>query len=150
MRVLGIGMAELIGGALTILLGLFVVVEASGYPIGTARNMGPGFFPVGLGILLMVSGAGILAVEGKALESPPFPALAWRALFALTAAILSFAFLIERFGLAPAVMSAVFLSCLAEEKVPWLKAAAIAVAMATVTATIFVFLLGLPLSVVRW
>jgi hypothetical protein len=44
-------------------IGIVTVLEARGYSVGTARNMGPGYFPILLGYLLLMIGGGT-AVRG--------------------------------------------------------------------------------------
>ena len=57
------------GGALLLLLGLYVTWERRVLPLGSAQNPGPGYFPLLLAILLIVFGA-VLILRGK--ESRPF------------------------------------------------------------------------------
>ena len=50
------------GGALMVAIGAGVVWwTALQYPIGTLQRMGPGYFPLALGIILMATGACIAA-----------------------------------------------------------------------------------------
>jgi hypothetical protein len=64
------------GGALMVALGAGVALAARGYEIGTLRAMGSGFFPLVLGVLLVVVGLAIVATTPlkPAAALPPGPA----------------------------------------------------------------------------
>lgn len=51
-------------GALMVLLGLIAANDGTHYPIGTLRQMGPGYFPIALGMLLIVLGMLIAGTAG--------------------------------------------------------------------------------------
>ena len=53
-------------GGLMILIGLGAAAEGSNYHVGTLVRMGPGFFPVALGVILVLLG---LMIAGTALAS---------------------------------------------------------------------------------
>jgi cytochrome c biogenesis protein CcdA len=48
---------DVIAGTLFVLIGVFAVLVARAYPAGSAMRMGPGYFPLVLGWLLIVLGA---------------------------------------------------------------------------------------------
>ena len=55
-------MPDLIAASLAVVLGLFTLYESSGYDMGSLRDMGPGYFPrilaivlIGLGLALVIS-----------------------------------------------------------------------------------------------
>ncbi|CAM3422331.1 tripartite tricarboxylate transporter TctB family protein [Paracoccus nototheniae] len=88
---------DLAWGGLLGLTGLVVAGYAwASYDMGSLRRMGPGVFPVTLGLLLAVFG-GLIAVP--AMERPvrrqPF---AWPETIAVIAALLTFGLLLERLG----------------------------------------------------
>jgi hypothetical protein len=53
------------GGALT-LLGVLVIVESRGLPLGTLRTPGPAFVPVALALVLLAFGVAIAALGTRA------------------------------------------------------------------------------------
>ena len=100
---------------------LFMAVAAFGlwvsrdYPVGTALRMGTGYVPrllcwvlLGLGALILVQGLRA-AVRGRCARSRP----AWRAVIAVTAALVLFALSIERLGLVVAIVLLVGIGALA-------------------------------------
>jgi hypothetical protein len=56
------------GGLLMLVLGIVVAVQGTSYSIGTLSRMGPGYFPVALGVILALCGIAI-GVQG-AMHSP--------------------------------------------------------------------------------
>ena len=48
---------DILAGTLFIVIGALALLGARGYPVGSAMRMGPGYFPVVLGWLLVALGA---------------------------------------------------------------------------------------------
>lgn len=133
-----------------ILLGIFSAWQSSYYSFGTVSRIGPGMFPLALGVILIIAGCGIMMIEsrlGKGSAIRSFPA---RGIFSISVAILAFAFLIERVGLAPAVFAAVFFSALAEREFRIKRVFVLAIALAAVCSLIFTVLLGLQVRPLQW
>ncbi|HEX5998571.1 MAG TPA: tripartite tricarboxylate transporter TctB family protein [Hyphomicrobiaceae bacterium] len=131
---------------------LFIVFGCTGlwlgrdFAIGTLSKMGPGFFPalmsialIGIGVLL---GARSLAVPGDPVERIAF----WPQLLIL-AGIVAFGLLIERVGLAVAVLAVAAISGIAAQGLRWYELAALALAMSAFAVVLFVTLLGQPIPV---
>ena len=120
------------------------VITAGGYSVGTAGRMGPGYFPLALGMLLGVLGfitIGRAIVDGSDRVAP----LQWRPLLVLPAAVCLFGLLIQWCGLAITVVIVVVASaCAARESRP-LEVAALATTLAVFCTGIFVYALRLPL-----
>lgn len=138
------------GGMLAAALGAFAIWEGAGYAIGTARRMGPGWFPVALGLLLIALGLALAlwgltrrAARAEAGEDDERPD--WRALAAVAAGLAGFAALIERAGLVPAVFALVALASLAAGPPRPLRVLALAAAVSALSWAVFRLGLGLPL-----
>lgn len=144
-RIAGLGLTEIMAGGLCVLVGLATMVEATSYAMGTVRRMGPGWFPFALGLLLLVLGLGIIFVEGKFRPARTPGPLAVRSLGGIMAAILAFALLIDRNGLAPAVFAATFLATFAEREVRLVPSLVLAACVTVLTAFVFHFGLALPI-----
>lgn len=92
---------DFIAGIVLVMFGLFVALYASShYHVGAVERMGPGFFPMVLGWLLVGLG-GLVAILSfrrtvHAFAPPPF---AIRPFAAILLAVAGFALLIERIGL---------------------------------------------------
>lgn len=139
---------DLLGAGFAIVLGLFVLFESSHYTLGTLRDMGPGYFPRMFSVLLIILGAllALAALLSKdTAERISLPRLG--SVIFIGAAFISFALLIDRFGMIPAVFSAVFLSTFASSNVRIGRSLVLSAATACACAALFVFALGLPIKV---
>jgi hypothetical protein len=148
MRPAGFNLAEIVGGVAIIALGAFVVFEASGYPIGQLRRMGPGYLPVVLGSVLILLGL-LVILEGRAARTT-IPAVPWRALLAISAGIVAFGVLVRPLGLVPAVVALVLIASLAEERLRLGTALVLALGLAAFAWIVFVSLLGLSMRPFWW
>lgn len=95
---------DLIGGLVLFGIGLGVFAMAFGYGIGTVSEMGAGFVPAALGVIIMVLSASITAQSFRIPAALVRPA--WRPLMGVSAAIGVFALAIEHLGLVPSVVLA--------------------------------------------
>jgi len=139
---------DLIAGAVFVAFGLAFAITAWSYDIGTALRMGPGYFPILLGSLLVLLGVGI-AIEGRLRgAAPPAGPIPWRAIILLTAAVLFFGFTVRRLGLAPALFGAVLLAAFSSKRTTIVMAFVMAAGLSAVCILIFVELLGLPLPLI--
>src|SRR5487761_1922112 len=84
---------DLLGGGLVLLLGGGTMLEASQYELGSLRRMGPGYFPLALGVILAVTGA--LIMLGSLRHAPEAPTgrvrPEWRGWFCICAGVVAFA-----------------------------------------------------------
>src|SRR2546428_11653706 len=94
-------------GAMLIAIGTAAMVAARNYPFGTALRMGPGYFPMILGALLILFGLSMLA---SALRGGERVAGSWslRALIALPLALVLFGALMEHGGFVAAMIVLIF------------------------------------------
>ena len=116
---------------------------ALAYPFGSVQQMGPGFFPRALGLILV--GFGLLTMvrglrSGIAVEG----AWGWFPLAMLTVAIVAFGWLMEHVGLIPSLVVLVVASAYAGKEFRWLEVAILAGVMCAMAAGIFIWGLGLP------
>ncbi|MDO5529668.1 MAG: tripartite tricarboxylate transporter TctB family protein [Paracoccus sp. (in: a-proteobacteria)] len=135
---------DIAGGLALTATGLAVAAYAAGhYEFGTLRRMGPGFFPVVLGLMLALLGA-VIALPGFAREGKP-GRIAIRELIAVLASIAAFALLLYRAGLVPATMVSVLISSLAAPRGGVLWRIVLAAIVAALTVLIFSVLLRMTL-----
>lgn len=142
---------EFATGILFAAIGLGFAYFGADYGIGTARRMGPGYFPVVIGGALCLIGIGIIVravVARMPLERAP--KLYMRPLLFLTASVLTFGLTINRFGLIVACISTVFVAAAASQTTRLKETAAVAVALGAFCALVFVEFLGLPMRLWRW
>jgi hypothetical protein len=125
-------------------IGIVIVLEARGYSMGTARNMGPGYFPILLGYLLLMIGGGT-AVRGLWLEGEGIKIRSLRPLLMVSGAVLSFAFLLKPCGLILAILALVFISCLGSREFRFRDVMILFFVLAVIATVLFVYTLELPL-----
>jgi hypothetical protein len=138
---------DTLAGLLFVAIGLGAVVIASTYDLGSARAMGPGYFPLVLGALIALFG-GILVVQsflGPGGER--VTAFAVRPTLFIVASIVAFAFLVRPAGLIPAIAAVVVLGRLADTRIRVGESLLMAAVIALVCTVLFVFLLKMPLRV---
>lgn len=140
------------GGGLMLLIGLGAVMQGLTYRVGSLSKMGPGFFPVALGVLLALTGAVIAAtahrgvVIDKDADKPP----EWRGWFCITGSIMAFIALGKYGGLIPATFAIVFISALGDRQNTVKKAFFLAVAMVAICVLVFWWALHMQFPLFRW
>jgi hypothetical protein len=130
-------------GALLIAIGASAMLIARNYAFGTALRMGPGYFPVVLGGLLVGFGLYVLA---SGLRSAEAIGGSWplRALVMLPLSLVLFGFLMERAGFLPALLVLIIGSATASSQFRFIEVLLFSVVLTALSAAIFVFGLGLP------
>jgi hypothetical protein len=150
MKVLGIGGYDWLTGGIVTAIGVFVVARSVTYQVGSASHMGPGYFPLVSGILVIIFGLAIIFVEGRRAVEGVNVQPQFRALVFISLGLASFAALIERAGLVPAVMATTILCCLANKSIRPPTAVALAVVAAALASAIFVWGLRMPMDLIEW
>ncbi len=139
------------GGALMILIGVAAASGSLRYQIGTPSNMGPGFFPAAVGVLLAMVGlaialtAGLSPDEDGARISPD-----WRGWGCIIGGILAFVVLGQYGGLVPATFAIVFISALGDRTNSVWQAFWLASAMVVISIVVFSWALQLQLPLFAW
>jgi hypothetical protein len=135
-------------GVMYAAFGLATTAGALTYRMGTAVEMGPGYFPFWLGLLLVAVGIGVAV---SALKRPdeiahPEPWHLRRTGLILGSALL-FGFILTTAGLALSVFAIVLLSSLASEEFAWRTSLLNALILSVLNVVIFVYVLRLQISV---
>jgi hypothetical protein len=116
------------------------------YAIGTLSRMGPGFFPMMMGIALIGTG-GVLLARSLVSSGEPIERIAVWPQILILAAIVAFGLLIERVGLAVSVIAVAVISGIAAQGLRWFELAALAIATSALSVALFTYLLGQPIPV---
>lgn len=139
------------GGLLMILIGAGAGVTAAHYPIGTLADMGPGFYPLAIGILLALVGLAIAIAGGLSQgASGPRRKIDRRGGFCIIAGTLAFAVLGVYGGLVPATFAIVFISALGDRNNSLLQAFLLAAAMVVIAVLVFWWALQVQLPLFNW
>jgi hypothetical protein len=130
-------------GAMLIAIGALAIFLARNYEFGSALRMGPGYFPVILGALLIVFGLYILATGLRSSEKIEG---SWsiRGLIVLPIALLLFGALIDRAGFVPAMMVLIFGSATASTEFRFLEVLLFSIFLTALAVAVFIWGLGLP------
>jgi uncharacterized membrane protein len=130
-------------GLMLIGIGGAAMLIARNYPFGTALRMGPGYFPIILGALLIVFGLAILAYG---LRSRERIAGSWslRALIILPLSLILFGVLMEHAGFVPAMMVLIFGSATASTEFKFVEILLFSIGLTVLSVVVFVWALGLP------
>lgn len=139
---------DLLSGAVFVAFGLAFAITAATYELGTPLRMGPGFFPLALGGILVVLGVAIVLkafVSGEGSHIGPVP---WRSLVLLLAALFFFGYFVRALGLVPTLLVTVAMAALAGRSVRVVPAVVIAACLTALSVVVFVVLLQLRLPLI--
>lgn len=139
---------DIIGGFGLAAVGLFAVLYGQRYEFGDLNRMGPGYFPVVLGLILSVLGV-LIALPAFFRKGAPIT-VAWKTFALIMASLLVFAFTLKLLGLVLASAFTVFVASLADNAPGWKWRIATAVGIAGITWVVFKFGLGMVLPTWPW
>lgn len=148
---------DFFAGLMYLVVGLAFAIGAIDYNVGTAARMGPGYFPLILGVLLALIG---LVISLKATVSgpeggDPVGKWAWKQIFFVLAANFTFGILlvgvpalgIPGFGLIVAIIGLVFIASTAGHNVNYKEVLVLALILAAGSYAVFVWALNLQFPV---
>ena len=109
--------------------------------------MGPGYFPVLLGLVLVgLGGAIAYSAVGKPQEA--FGMVAWRGITLVTVGIVFFAVTVRGLGMAPSLAIASFLAARASGRLSLLGSLLLAIGLSAFCVVLFIYALRLPYPVI--
>jgi putative tricarboxylic transport membrane protein len=141
---------DFLAGLLFSAVGLAVVVVAwSHYPIGTTAAMGPGYFPTMLGGILAAFG---LYIMGRGVIRPALIEGRWaiRPLLLITVGVIAFGFVMDHFGMVPALLALFFISALGGHEFKFTEVVVLSAVMLVIAWGIFIYGLGVPFRLFVW
>jgi putative tricarboxylic transport membrane protein len=135
-------------GLILTALGIVGIAGAYGHPAGTLQRIGPGFFPLLVGIALLVCGVALIWRAGPG-DSNVAPARLLQPAVSVFGSLLAFAILLPALGLAPAAFATVLVA-----SGFWRRslkfALGLAVAVAVLGTALFVLGLGIRVPALTW
>ena len=144
-------------GLMFMVVGVAFAVGSTNYPLGVGARMGPGLFPLGLGILLACLGAAItvVALTVPTRRGDKLGKFAWKPLIFIIAANLIFGVALggvpsinlPPMGLIAGIYALTLLACNAGDKFIWKEALGLATVLAVLSYGAFILLLKLQLPV---
>jgi len=129
-------------------LGVGLLWEGRDLAIGQLRRIGPGFMPRVVGWALLALSVGLF-FEALRIR-PQHSSIPFRPILLVMAGIGSFAVVIERLGMVPAIFGLTVLSALAERPFDPLRTLLLATGISVLGVVLFIYALGLPLDPFVW
>ncbi len=139
---------DLIGGLFLTALGLFFVIYAQRYSMGTLNRMGPAYFPIALGAVLAF--LGLLIAVPAWFRAGVGPEVNWKTLFIVIGSVVLFGATLQTMGLVFACMTTLLVASLADNDISWRERAILMVSVPPIIYLIFIFGLGMTVPVWPW
>jgi hypothetical protein len=140
----------ILAGLIYIAVGATAFITSHNYTIGTLLDMGPGFFPAMIGIILVGLGIGSVVVSLRKTSADPIVKLNIEPLLLILAGTVSFALLIVPAGLFVASAALIFLACFRRLLTNPVEVFLTYAALAGFSAVVFVHVLHLPIPLFWW
>lgn len=134
-------------GCLFTLAGLASIVLGSAYPVGTAARMGPGYFPRGLGMILIALGL-ILVVKSLRSQGSRISIPTLKPLFIVLGSVVLFGLTVVPLGLVLATILLIVVSSMASHEFSWKSSLISSVLLAAFVVVAFGY--GLKLQLPVW
>ena len=128
-------------------IGAGVVLIARDYNIGTSVRMGPGYFPIILGTLLILVGS-ISMIRSFFHHGTSIPRFVWRDIFLILGSVIVFGLTFRGAGLLPSLFVMVVICAYASSEFRLRTAVLLAAGSAIFSALVFVKGLGMPLAII--
>jgi len=137
-------------GIMFIVVGLGFAWGATSYSMGSSARPGPGYFPLGLSVLLAVLGAFILfeALTIETDDGEPIGAIGWRPLVLIVASVAIFGLILPKLGMIISLPLLVLIASLAGDEFHWGEVALNSVILTVGSWVIFIW--GLNLTIPLW
>lgn len=142
---------ELAAGLVFVAIGGFFALNALvNLRLGSTLSMGPGYFPVMLGTILVALGIAI-ALAGIARPREVATRVPWRGLVLVIGSIVLFGATTRGLGFAPALAASVFMAAMSSGRLGWRAAAVLSLVLTLFCIAVFVWALALPYPLLgRW
>jgi len=135
-------------GLMFIGIGVSAMFIARSYEFGSALHMGPGFFPIALGGILIFLGGCIMAL-GLRSNKKIQERLSIRALILLPLSLVLYGKLMELAGFIPAIVVLILASAASGREFKISEALLLVIALTVATAFLFIGALGLPYPLIK-
>lgn len=133
-------------GLLLVAIGVVGALYGREYPMGTAAQMGPGYFPMALSIGVLTVGA-VLTIKSFFAQVDVIERIHWRSVCAVVLAIVLFGLTVERAGLAVAIFLLVAVGALGGRENRLKEVVLAYIGLTLASAALFVVGLGLPIRI---
>ncbi len=134
-------------GIMFLAIGTGAALVSRGYDMGTAHQMGPGYFPFLLGIILDLLGLFVL-VGSLGTGAPDAEHISWhpKVLGIIVFSIVAFGLALETLGLVIALCLVLGISAFASHEFSWRTTFIVMATLIPFSVLVFVYGLGLPMA----
>lgn len=136
---------DFFAGILFAAFGAFFTYFSMQYPMRSAANAGPGYFPFYLGVLLIILGA-IVSLGALSPRAPQekVERFDFRVLVLVLGSVVAFGLLLQPLGLVLTLFAVVLISSLASHEFAWTGSLVNAAILIILCVTVFVWAIKLP------
>ena len=149
-------------GALLVVIGTGAALVGRTYQVGTLTQMGPGFVPTALGVMMASIGALLIFLNWRAIQNGEIvqgltahgitsanDTPDWWGWACIISGVLIFVILAEYAGLAPAIFFCVFVSARGDRTATWLSSFLLASGITIFGLALFWWLLQVQIPIIR-
>jgi hypothetical protein len=140
---------DLVAGSIFLVCGLIGIWGSSFYPMGTALQMGPGYFPALIFAVMAALGA-IIFIKGLVAAGPGFDRWAWRPVVVILGALAVFALAAAPLGFVVSSMGLVLIATAATDGLSLSSRLMLAGVIAAFCWALFVLGLGVLIPTWPW
>ena len=137
---------DFFAGLMFIAFGVAALAIGSGYALGTAARMGPGYFPRILGIMLVVIGA-VVALRSVKLQGSPIEFGSLKPMAIVLGSVVLFGLLSPHIGLILAGVMLIVASSAGSSEFRWKEALISGIVLSIGAVLVFIWGLGLQFSI---
>lgn len=149
MRSSGLITKDMVAGLLFIVTGLTFLYLGWGFRFGTSRQMGPGYFPMVLSVLLIGLGA-LVCLSSLKKHKEALEAVSIKGLIFVLGATFAFAMLIRPAGMPIAIFVLAFFGSMASSNFKPVQSILLAAGLAVFSVVVFNWALGMPFPVLGY
>ena len=139
---------DFLSGLLLLVFGTLGMYMALDYPFGSSLRMGPGYFPRVLSGIIIAFGVFVM-VRGIISNERVKGVWGIKSLTFITLAFLAFGWIMDKFGMIPALVVMFFVAARAGHEFKFKEVLILTIFMSTFAVLLFVYGLGLPYQLIQ-
>ena len=134
-------------GLMFVVFGVFFLVVARDYQMGSAVRMGPAYFPSVLGGIMAVLG-GIVFLQSFVFEGPPVPKIVFKPIFFISLSLVLFGYLLKPIGFVLSLVVLIYVCAFGGHEFRAKEVAILTIVL--IIFSVLVFVKGLTLPFPLW
>lgn len=138
---------DCLSGLIFAFIGIAAFIGGNRYDVGTASDMGPGYFPALMGLILIGLGAASVFMTLRSGVTVPVDWSGMKPFAAVALSVIVFALLLEPIGLVLSILIALLIACSDMVRKSPLQFAALYVALTAFCVAVFVYAFSMTIPV---